>query len=241
MRLNNVRRALSRRPLPPRAQPRSPSRSVPAPRCPPSPSASHRQIAIIQDNSDLANAPAAMAQFRALGATTVRVFLPWSTIAPNAKKTRRPSTSTRPTRPPTAPRNGRRLTRSTARAKQYGLTVELVVTGGAPGGPRARASRSATTPTTAFFAWKPNADRLRPVLARGRQALRRPLHAQGSAVGAAADPLLVDLERAELRRGSRAAGDRRLERLLRADDVPQPRERGLEARCSRPATATTRS
>ena len=41
-------------------------------------------IAIIQDDSDLLNAPAAMAQFRALGATTVRVFLPWAELAPDA-------------------------------------------------------------------------------------------------------------------------------------------------------------
>ena len=78
--------------------------------------ASQRQIAIIQDNSDLVDAPAAMAQFRALGATTVRVFLPWATIAPNAKKTSAPKNfdATEPRRLQ-GRRVGARTTRSTGR------------------------------------------------------------------------------------------------------------------------------
>jgi hypothetical protein len=118
--------------------------------------ASHKQIAIIQDNSDLVNAPAAMAQFRALGATTVRVFLPWATIAPNATKTSAPKNfnATNP-----AAYSASRWAAYDAidrAAKQYGLTVELVVTGGAPrwaegpGAPKA----TATNPN---YAWKPNA------------------------------------------------------------------------------------
>ena len=118
--------------------------------------ASHKQIAIIQDNSDLINAPAAMAQFRALGATTVRVFLPWATIAPNAKKRSAPKhfTATDPSdysAAKWAPYDA--IDRAAA---QYGLDVELVVTGGAPlwaegpGVPKANA-------TNPFFAWKPNA------------------------------------------------------------------------------------
>jgi hypothetical protein len=118
--------------------------------------ASHKQIAIIQDNSDLINAPAAMAQFRALGATTVRVFLPWATIAPNAKKTSAPKhfSATDPSdysAAKWAPYDA--IDRAAA---QYGLSVELVVTGGAPrwaegpGVPKANA-------TNPFFAWKPNA------------------------------------------------------------------------------------
>jgi hypothetical protein len=118
--------------------------------------ASHKQIAIIQDNSDLVNAPAALAQFRALGATTVRVFLPWATIAPNAKQKTAPKhfTATDPSAYRAAgwaPYDA--IDRAAA---QYGLTIELVVTGGAPrwaegaGVPKANA-------TNPFFAWKPNA------------------------------------------------------------------------------------
>jgi hypothetical protein len=119
-------------------------------------SASHRQIAIIQDNSDLVNAPAAMAQFRSLGATTVRVFLPWALIAPNAKQKSAPKhfSATDPSAYSAAkfaPYDA--IDRA---AQQYGLTVELVVTGGAPlwaegaGAPKA-------TATNPYFAWKPDA------------------------------------------------------------------------------------
>ena len=118
--------------------------------------ASHTQIAIIQDNSDLVNAPAAMAQFRALGATTVRVFLPWATIAPNAKKTSAPKNfdATNPAAYKAAawaPYDA--VDRA---AKQYGLTVELVVTGGAPRwaeGPGVPSNYAGNL----FFAWKPSA------------------------------------------------------------------------------------
>jgi hypothetical protein len=118
--------------------------------------ASPKQIAIIQDNSDLVNAPAAFAQFRALGATTVRVFLPWATIAPNAKKTSEPKhfTATDPAAYSAA--KWASYDAIDRAAAQYHLTVELVVTGGAPrwaegaGVPRANA-------TNANFAWKPSA------------------------------------------------------------------------------------
>jgi len=119
-------------------------------------SASHKQIVIIQDDSDLLDAPAAMAQFRALGATTVRVYLPWAAIAPNAKQTAAPRhfQATDPaaySQAKWAPYDA--IDRA---AQQYGLTVELLVAGGAPrwaegpGVPKQNA-------TNLFFAWKPNA------------------------------------------------------------------------------------
>ena len=97
-----------------------------------------------------------MAQFRALGATTVRVFLPWATIAPNAKKTSAPKhfSATDPSAYSAA--NWAPYDAIDRAAAQYHLTVELVVTGGAPrwaegaGVPKANA-------TNPFFAWKPNA------------------------------------------------------------------------------------
>jgi hypothetical protein len=117
--------------------------------------ASQRQIAIIQDNSDLVDAPAALAQFRALGATTVRVFLPWATIAPNAKRTSAPKhfTATDPSAYSAA--KWAPFDAIDRAAAQYGLAVELVVTGGAP-----RWAEGAGVPkenaTNPFFAWKPN-------------------------------------------------------------------------------------
>ena len=118
-------------------------------------SASHTQIAIIQDNSDLVNAPAAMAQFRSLGATTVRVLIPWATIAPSPKQTKTPTfDATDPSAYSAtkwAPYDA--IDRA---AQQYGLTVDFVVTGGAP-----RWAEGPGIPSNyvgnVFFAWKPNA------------------------------------------------------------------------------------
>ena len=136
-------------------------------------SASHKQIAIIQDNSDLVNAPAAMAQFRALGATTVRVFLPWATIAPNAtadvgaqelqrhrpgRLQRRQVGAVRRDRPRRgAVRPDGRLRRRPAARRA---------------GPRAPGSRQGERhqPVLRLEAER---RRLRPVLPGGRQALRR--------------------------------------------------------------------
>ena len=154
MRLHTVITALSRRRAIPAAAALAISLGAGA-AVPAVASASHRQIAIIQDNSDLVNAPAAMAQFRALGATTVRVFLPWATIAPNAKQTSAPKHFA--ATDPSAYSAGKwapydAIDRAAA---QYHLTVELVVTGGAP-----RWAEGAGIPSNyagnLFFAWKPN-------------------------------------------------------------------------------------
>jgi hypothetical protein len=118
--------------------------------------ASHKQIAIIQDDSDLFNAPAAMAQFRAVGAMTVRVFLPWAKIAPDATRTSAPEGFHAADPTAYSPAKWAPYDAIDRAAEQYGLTVELVVTGGAPRwaeGPGVPA-KNATNP---FFAWKPNA------------------------------------------------------------------------------------
>ncbi len=160
MRLNNVRRALSRRPLRHGAAALAVSLGAGA-TMPVVASASHRQIAIIQDNSDLANAPAAMAQFRALGATTVRVFLPWSAIAPNAKKTRAPKHFNASDPAAYSASKWAPFDSVDRAAKQYGLTVELVVTGGAPrwaeGAGIPNAYQASKHSAALAFAWKPNA------------------------------------------------------------------------------------
>jgi hypothetical protein len=95
-------------------------------------------------------------QFRALGATTVRVFLPWAKLAPNA--TRRSAPKGFHATDPAAYRAAKWAPYDAIdqAARQYGLTIELVVEGGAPlwaqgaGVPK----RNATDP---FFAWKPDA------------------------------------------------------------------------------------
>ncbi len=156
MRFTTVSRVLSRRPLTHIAAAVALSLGAGA-AVPAAASASHKQITIIQDNNAvLGNAPAAMAEFRALGATTVRVFLPWAKIAPNAAKSRAPQHFT--ATDPAAYRAGAwapydAIDRA---ASQYHLTIELVVTGGAPlwaegpGVPKANR-------TNPFYAWKPSA------------------------------------------------------------------------------------
>ena len=47
-------------------------------------SANSKQLSIIQDGSDLSN-PGVLAQFRQLGANTVRVIVPWAAIAPSGE------------------------------------------------------------------------------------------------------------------------------------------------------------
>ncbi len=118
-------------------------------------SASRSQIAIIQDGSDLFNAPAAMQEFRQLGANTVRVIVPWATIAPSPRSTRKPSfDATDPNA--YAKSNWVPYDNIVTAARAYGLTVDFTVTGGAPRwaeGPGVVPGRN-----TLFQAWRPNAN-----------------------------------------------------------------------------------
>ena len=54
-------------------------------------SANSSQLAMIQDGSELVNAPAALAQFRELGANAVRVVVRWSAIAPKPNSKKKPA------------------------------------------------------------------------------------------------------------------------------------------------------
>ncbi len=69
----------------------------------------------------------------------------------------------------------------------------------------------------------PEREQIRAVRAGGGKALRRQLSRPGqSGADAAPGQLLVDLERAKLRRGPGTAGGQRLQDLGGAGDVPQP-------------------
>lgn len=118
-------------------------------------SASHSQISMIQDGGDLYNAPATLQQFRSLGANTIRVIVPWATLAPNPFATRKPNfDATDPNAYPAgvwAPYDA-----IVQQAKQDGLTVDLTVTGGAPRWAEAQAAPPADT-SPLYIAWKPNA------------------------------------------------------------------------------------
>jgi hypothetical protein len=117
--------------------------------------ASHGQVAIIQDGPPLMSDPVGtLAEFRALGATTVRVIMFWSSVAPD------PTSSTMPadfnaSDPDAYPAAGWAPYDQIVRdAKQAGITVDFTVAGGAP----VWADGSGIPPQgkNPHFAWKPN-------------------------------------------------------------------------------------
>lgn len=119
-------------------------------------SASHSQVAIMQDVHDagaLSDPQQTLAQFRELGANTVRVIIPWATIAPSPTSTKKPSfNAVDPTAYPAsgwAPYDAVVQT-----AKQDGLTVDFTVSGGAP-----RWAQGPSVPRIgrSLGAWKPSA------------------------------------------------------------------------------------
>lgn len=117
-------------------------------------SASSSQIAIIQDGSDLYNAPAAFAQFRALGATTVRVIVPWATIAPDYSATHKPNFDA--TNPNAYPQGSwAPYDNLVVAAQRYHLTVDFTLSGGAP--LWASGSGIPAGGKNKYWAWKPNA------------------------------------------------------------------------------------
>jgi hypothetical protein len=125
-------------------------------------SASKKQIAIIQDGSDLLNAPAAMAQFRALGATTVRVPVPWALIAPSNTSTKKPKNFNASDPAAYKASAWAAYDNIDRAAAESGLSVDFVVAEGAPRwaeGAGIPSNYVASKHNTAayYFAWKPNA------------------------------------------------------------------------------------
>jgi hypothetical protein len=123
--------------------------------------ADHGQIAIIQDTNQLAANPAgALQQMRALGATTVRVFLSWNSLAPSIEKTTEPTFDASD---PAAYKASKwaiydAIDRD---ARADGMTVDFVLTGGAPRwaeGPGIPSDYVIQNNAGAqAFAWKPDA------------------------------------------------------------------------------------
>ncbi|HXO07653.1 MAG TPA: hypothetical protein VN880_06450 [Solirubrobacteraceae bacterium] len=119
-------------------------------------SASHSQISIIQDDPPLQADPArTLAEFRALGATTVRVIIHWSLIAPKPTSNKMPA-GFDATDPNAYPASGwAPYDRIVREAAADGIAVDLTIAGGAP-----RWAQGAHIPRpgkSLFFAWKPNA------------------------------------------------------------------------------------
>lgn len=114
------------------------------------------QIAIIQDGSDLTNPAQTFATFRALGANTVRVILPWYYIAPDPAASNKPNfNATDPNAYPQ--KNWVPYDNIVKAAKTDGLTVDFTVTGGAPIWAQGKDIPGGGRNEDVNFAWKPNA------------------------------------------------------------------------------------
>ena len=177
--------------------------------------ASGTQLAIIEDDQHLLSDPlATLATFRMLGADTARVFVKWAMIAPRAAS-RTPPDGFNAADPAAYPsRNWDRLDAIVRDAQREGIGLELTITGGAP-----RWAEGAGIPSDAIGnpnrAWRPSArhsaSSCEALATRYSGSYPDPaIPGQDAATG----ELLVDLERAQLRRGPRAAGDRRLRVLV---------------------------
>ncbi len=119
-------------------------------------SASHSQAAMIQDFSDMYAPAAALQQFRELGASTIRVSVPWAVIAPRAGSTRKPSFNA--TDPNAYPASRWAPFDAIVRyAQQDGLKVDFTVAGGAPRWAEAAAPPGNPNQPLQYIAWRPNA------------------------------------------------------------------------------------
>jgi hypothetical protein len=123
---------------------------------PASASANHSQIAVIQDVHDagaLIDPQQTLAQVRALGASTIRVIIPWATLAPSPGSIQKPSFDA--SDPNAYPASGWAPYDAIVQtARQDGLTVDLTVSGGAPRWAEGKGVPGYSIP---YLAWKPNA------------------------------------------------------------------------------------
>jgi hypothetical protein len=118
--------------------------------------AKHSQVSIIEDFNDIPDPVGTLTQFRALGATTVRVILPWQAIAPSPTSSKKPRfNATDPNAYPAA--NWGPFDNVIRTAQRLGLNVDLTVQGGAPRWGEAQAAPKAKGVNSAYVAWKPNA------------------------------------------------------------------------------------
>jgi hypothetical protein len=113
--------------------------------------ASQRQIQIIQADPPMLSDPVGtLAQFRALGANTVRIIVHWDFIAPDTQ----PANGSDPSSYPAA--NWAPYDAIVRDARQDGIRVDFTLAGGAP-----RWAEGAHVPPQGLadksFAWKPNA------------------------------------------------------------------------------------
>ncbi|HET8980001.1 MAG TPA: hypothetical protein VFN87_17740 [Solirubrobacteraceae bacterium] len=115
--------------------------------------ASHSQASIIEDFSDAYLPAQTLQQFRALGANTVRVVLPWDLLAPHAGSAHKPSVNLRN---PNAYSGWAPYDAIVREAAADGMTVDMTVSGGAPRWAEKQAPPPAPGVNPQYVAWKPN-------------------------------------------------------------------------------------
>ena len=94
------------------------------------------------------------AQFRALGANTARVFLPWSNVAPDPSSSQRPNfNAADPNAYPAV--NWAPFDNAVRNAGTYGIKVDFIIAGGAP--QWAESQLPKPPGYLQYYAWKPSA------------------------------------------------------------------------------------
>jgi hypothetical protein len=116
--------------------------------------ADHSQISIIQDLGDVAAPGPTLLQFRQLGASTVRVVVPWDLLAPDPAATRKPSVNLNDPNSYSGWGPYDEIVREAAADR---MTVDLTVSGGAPRWAEAQSAPRASGVNPIYVAWKPNA------------------------------------------------------------------------------------
>ncbi len=116
--------------------------------------ANHSQASIIEDFADVSLPAQTLQQFRALGANTVRVILPWDLLAPRPNSARKPSANLND---PNSYSGWAPYDAMVREAAANGMTVDMTVAGGAPRWAEKQAAPSAPGVNRQYVAWMPNA------------------------------------------------------------------------------------
>jgi hypothetical protein len=115
------------------------------------------QIAMIQDAGDLTNPAQTFAEFRALGANTVRIIVNWNTVLADSARTSKTKPSGFNATDPNASQYAGwgQYDGAVIAARKYGMKIDFTVTGGAP-----RWAEGKDIPQEGIdelsFAWKPD-------------------------------------------------------------------------------------
>ena len=121
--------------------------------------ASTKQISMIQDGSILASPATALPQVRALGATTVRVFVTWYSLAPKGASKSAPKgfNGSDPNAYPKSKWSP--YDQLVKEAQQQGITVDFELTGGTPRWAEGKnvPAGSSYVKDRSYLSWEPNA------------------------------------------------------------------------------------